>query len=100
MTSTNDGDDVRQLEKLRADRADVIAAANATTTTERSTTNTANTGLPMADGGQREYMLPRPAGEKSGLESLLEVIAAGGTGENKNEIAAATYKKVSALRYR
>jgi len=42
----------------------------------------------MADGGQREFVLPRPAGEKTDLESLLEVIAEGGLrgnyGDNGN----------------
>lgn len=99
---SNDSDDVRQLEKLKPDHADVIVVTNVTApaiiTMAHSMTNTV-TRLPMADRGQREYVLPRPAGEKSGLESLLEVIAAGGTRENKNEIAAATYKKVSILHY-
>ncbi|XP_050423760.1 uncharacterized protein LOC126835307 isoform X2 [Adelges cooleyi] len=67
-----DNDDVRQLEQLKW-----TATPTTMTAAKAITTTPAVTG-PMADGGQREYVLPRPASEKSGLESLLEVIAEGG----------------------
>lgn len=85
---TDVNDDVRQLERLRTNA-----------TTDAATTVTIATTVPapsMADGGQREYVLPRPAGEKSGFESLLEVIAEGGLrghGDENGEVD--THTKVS-----
>lgn len=112
-----DDDDVRQLENLKTDadrrldqlllrRSNRAATATATATTAAPATTTATattttttmatttTAAPMADGGQREYVLPRPAGEKSSFESLLEVIAEGGLRANVDKNTAA-YKKVS-----
>ncbi|XP_050524854.1 uncharacterized protein LOC126896255 [Daktulosphaira vitifoliae] len=70
--TTVESDDVHELEQLKSS---TVTPAS-TVPTIKSTVPT-NTG-PMANGGQREYVLPRPAGEKSSLESLLEVIAEGG----------------------
>ncbi|VVC34921.1 Hypothetical protein CINCED_3A016838 [Cinara cedri] len=93
-----DNDDVRQLEKLKTSKTvtgNMIAKPNRTvsSTTVVTTTTIAMTDTtpppPMTDGGQREYVLPRPAGEKSGLESLFEVIAEGGIRGNYNGNGAA-----------
>ncbi|XP_060851655.1 uncharacterized protein LOC132930012 [Rhopalosiphum padi] len=96
-SSTLDNDDVRQLQELKSNDSAINTTATATTMTTSTTTTTtmvAGTStagapsLPMADGGQREFVLPRPAGEKTDLESLLEVIAEGGLrgnyGDNGN----------------
>ncbi|XP_060875077.1 uncharacterized protein LOC132948569 [Metopolophium dirhodum] len=91
-SSSLDNDDVRQLRELKSNNG----ATNTTMTTSTTTTTSTVAGVstaaapspPMADGGQREFVLPRPAGEKTGLESLLEVIAEGGLrgnyGDNSN----------------
>lgn len=89
--STLDNDDVRQLQELKSNHGATNTTAAATTMTTSTTTTTtmvagtsttAAPSLPMADGGQREFVLPRPAGEKTDLESLLEVIAEGGLSRN------------------
>lgn len=90
-------DDVRQLRELKSNNGATNTTATATTMTTSTTTTTSTvTGVstaaalspPMADGGQREFVLPRPAGEKTDLESMLEVIAEGGLrgnyGDNSN----------------
>jgi len=92
-----DNDDVRQLRQLKSNSGATKTTATATTMTTSTTTTTSTVAgvsiapaplVPMADGGQREFVLPRPAGEKSDLESLLEVIAEGGLrgnyGDNSN----------------
>lgn len=96
-SSSLDNDDVRQLRELKSNSGATNSTAAATTMTTSTTTTTSTIGgmstaaapsLPMADGGQREFVLPRPAGEKSDLENLLEVIAEGGLrgnyGNNSN----------------
>jgi len=103
-----DNDDVRQLEKLKtADTTKTTAEPIAVTTSTTTATvadatvpvkaKAAAVAVPMADGGQREYVLPRPAGEKSSFESLLEVIAEGGLRGNSDKNAAVAYNKVSTL---
>lgn len=95
-SSSSENDDVRQLERLKSE-SDTTATSDSTvlTTTTVVAVTTTTTPAPMADGGQREYVLPRPAGEKSSLESLLEVIAEGGLRGHLDEKATVTYNKVS-----
>lgn len=83
LITSSENDDVRQLEKLKMVNSATITATTSeappmTTTMVSNMTTAATTVIPMADGGQREYVLPRPAGEKSGIESLLEVMAESG----------------------
>jgi len=95
MTST-DNDEVRQLEKLKTGNPTANTTETGAVITDAAQASSAETGtaaVPMADGGQREYVLPRPAGEKSGFESLLEVIAEGGLHGNFDKNVA--YSKVS-----
>lgn len=92
-----DNDDVRQLRELKSNNGATNKTATATTMTTSTTTTTSTVAgmstaaaplLPMADGGQREFVLPRPAGEKLDFENLLEVFAEGGLrgnyGDNSN----------------
>jgi len=94
MTST-DNDEVRQLEKLKTGTPTANTTETVAMTTDAAQASSTETtaAVPMADGGQREYVLPRPAGEKSGFESLLEVIAEGGLHGNFDKNVA--YSKVS-----
>lgn len=97
---SSENDDVQQLERLKTE-SNTTATANSTVSTTTTvvavttTTTSAPVPAPMADGGQREYVLPRPAGEKSGFESLLEAIAEGGLRGHIDEKSTAAYNKVS-----
>lgn len=92
-------DDVRQLERLKTDNSPRTNTTADTTTAATTTAVTSTTTVPppsMADGGQREYVLPRPAGEKSSFESLLEVFAEGGLhGHGDKNGEANAHSKVS-----
>lgn len=102
-SGTVENDDVQQLENLKTNKGaatDVNMTDSSTTATVRTTTDITPTAA-MTDGGQKEYVLPRPAGEKSGLESLFEVIAEGGLRGNydRNATADSDYNKVSTPPY-
>lgn len=107
-TPSDDSDDVQQLERLlrtgyAADNCTtaVMVTNTATTTTTKVADWTADdvaattVAVPMADGGQREIVLPRPAGEKSSFESLLEAFAEGGFLGNYDKVTSNEYSKVS-----
>lgn len=89
VSSSDDNEDVRQLEKLKSNNVTDKTTAGTSTvdplTTLAVTEMTTMIPLPMANGGQREYVLPRPAGEKSNYEILMELLAQGRY--DKNDIA-------------
>ncbi|XP_025408887.1 uncharacterized protein LOC112682486 [Sipha flava] len=85
VVARDDDDDVWQLEKLKTRNVTTVPAVTAT----------AIAASPMADGGQREYVLPRPAGEKSGFENLLEAMAEGDRFQGQmDKSTAAAYSKI------
>lgn len=84
LVTSLENNDVQQLKKLKTANSATITTTTSKTsamvTSIVSNMTTADITMttvvpPMADGGQREYVLPRPAGEKSSFESLLEVMA-------------------------